>query len=115
MSIGVDEKKVDESTPNDLEPYKYAHELKLKEQDEMAWLNGLYVKRALEVVIGSAFGKQVEYMKDSILSETTKYQGMTQEEIDEIELKKMIANEERWMAKQNANGMKKTSEFFNRG
>lgn len=98
---------IDESCPYDLEPYEKAHKLWMEEQDTLAWISGMYVKSALEVVIGSSFGKSnINYLKESILTEMSKYEGLTQEEIDEIEIRKMIADEMRWSGEQKQNGMK---------
>lgn len=110
--MGLTEEFVDWSCPHELEPYRLAHEIKLQEQDTLAWISGMYFKRALEVVLGGALGsKNIEYMSESIMAEMNKYAGMTQEEIDEIEIRKMIANEEKWIAKQKASGMKTIGEL----
>ena len=105
--IGLTEEFVDESCPYDLEPYRQAHNMYREEQDEMAWISGMYVKSALEAVLGSAFGKgKVNYLEQSIMAEMSKYEGLTQEEIDEIEIRKMIANDMAWSSQQKQSGLK---------
>ena len=98
---------VDESCPYDLQPYVDAHKLWVEEQDTLAWINGMYVKSAFETVLGASFGKgNIKYLNQAIMSEMSKYEGLTQEEIDEIEIRKMIADEMRWSGEQKQNGMK---------
>lgn len=105
--LGLSEEFVDDSCPKDLEPYDTAHSMWRKEQDEIAWTYGLYVKSALESVLGSAFGKgKVNYLEQSIMAEMSKYEGLTQEEIDEIEIRKMIANDMAWSSQQKQSGLK---------
>ena len=44
--------------------YRKAWELKLQSEDNNAWLNGLYVYKAFDTVLGNAFrerGKPIEY------------------------------------------------------
>ena len=73
-----------ESCPKDLYPYDKAHELQLKEQDElqhMWW--GNYGISALIVAIDRCFsGKKskAEYIKEPILSKTFENDGLTEEE-----------------------------------
>lgn len=44
-----------DSCPKELRPYEIAYKKKLKTIDEILWQNGLYTKKAFEVVM-SAFG-----------------------------------------------------------
>lgn len=105
--LGLSEEFIDDSCPKDLEPYDTAHSMWRKEQDEIAWTYGIYVKSALESVLGTAFGKsKVSYLEQSLMAEMSKYEGLTQEEIDEIEINKMIANDLRWSEQQKNYGMK---------
>ena len=105
--LGLSEEFVDESCPKDLEPYDTAHNMWRKEQDEIAWTYGIYVKSALESVLGTAFGKgKVTYLEQSLMAEMSKYEGLTQEEIDEIEIRKMITNDMAWSSQQKQSGLK---------
>lgn len=98
---------VDESCPYDLKPYELAHELKMQEQDTISWISGMYVKNALEVVLGGLFGAgNNSYMDKSIMAEMNKYASMTDEEIDEMEIRKMIAEEDAYNRQLKANGVK---------
>lgn len=110
--MGLTEDFVDWSCPKDLEPYRLAHEIKMQEQDTLAWISGKYVMSAFSTVLGQMFGnKKAEYESESILAKMNEYAGMTQEEIDEMEIRKMITNEDKWIAHQRANGMKTISEL----
>ena len=74
-----------ESCPKELEPYNKAHKMNIVEQDNlqhMWW--GNYGVSALIVAIDRCFsGKKskTEYIKDPILSQTFKDDGLTEEEI----------------------------------
>ena len=87
----------------------------MQEQDTIAWVSGIYFKNALETVLGSMFGaKGLSYMDTSIMSEMNKYAGMTQEEIDDIEIEKMIAEEDRYMNAMKFNGMQSIGDLVTR-
>ena len=72
------------SCPKELEPYDKAYEIQIKEQDmlqHMWW--GNYGVSALIVAIDRCFsGKKskAEYIKEPILSQTFKDDGLTEEE-----------------------------------
>lgn len=105
--IGLTKEFVDESCPNDLEPYRIAHNLYREEQDEMAWISGMYIKSAFESVLASSFGRSgISYPEESIMAKMKEYEGMTQDEIDRIEIQKMINNDMAWSSQQKASGMK---------
>lgn len=110
--MGLTEDFVDDSCPKDLEPYRLANEIKMQEQDTLAWISGMYFKSALETVLSAMLGnRNAEYKTESILAKINEYAGMTQDEIDEIEIRKMIANEEKWITFQKAKGMKTIDEL----
>lgn len=105
--LGIDKDLIDESSPYELKPYVDAHKMWIEEQDTLAWISGMYVKSALETVLGSSFGKgNIKYLNQSVMAEMNKYEGLTQEEIDEIEIRKMIADEMRWSGELKQSGMK---------
>lgn len=91
-----------------------AHDIQLQEQDTLAWISGMYIKNALEVVLANAFGKHVSYMDKSIMAEINKYAGLTDEEIDEIEIRKMIADADAEIAMQKMSGLSSIGDFRNR-
>lgn len=66
LNLGLSIEFVDESCPNDLLPYVKAHQLKSREENELAWLQGRYVFDAFSVVISRAFSKSSnsEYPKE---------------------------------------------------
>lgn len=75
------------------------------------WNMGMYVESAVRVAIDRSLnGKKAnqEYIKEPILSELNKDEGLTQEEIDDRELKKMILNEELWIASAKIKGLPET-------
>ena len=90
-----------DSCPKELEPYDKAHKIKIMEQDNlqhMWW--GNYGLSALIVAIDRCFGgkkSNSEYIKESILSKTFENDGLTEEEIQEKELRKALFAEEQWI------------------
>lgn len=84
----------------------------MKHQDEMNYLNSLYELRAFQVAL-SQFGaglagktSKAEFYKEPILSKAFEDIGLTQEEIDDRELKKMLLYEEMWQRQHRKNGLK---------
>ncbi len=57
MSIGVSEEKFMDSTPNELEPYVEAFNLKEKRKDCGRWQNGFYTIAAIASVIDKILSK----------------------------------------------------------
>ena len=101
------------SCPTDLEPYESAYKYKMKLQDQQMWQLGIYINNAVSVAIDHCFsGKKAKskYLEKPMLEEAMKYDGLTQEEIDEIEIQKMIANERAWQMKAKQSGMKSNFE-----
>ena len=54
LAIGVSKAEFMKSCPVDLEPYDRAHNLRIKEQNFMLWLNGCYVSEAIMSIIGNS-------------------------------------------------------------
>lgn len=101
-------------TPNKLQAFYRAHKLRQKMQDEQAWMLGIYFESAAYTAtsnaIAHAFGKKgkAEYMKEPIMSKIKDDTGLTQEEIDQQELKKMILYEEQWIRNDKERGLPPT-------
>ena len=97
---GVSVDEIDWACPADLEQYVQAYRMEQKEKDNMAWLYcGNYVLSALSVALehGLAGSKaRSEYIKEPILMKLGEYDGLTQAQIDEKELQKMILAEQQW-------------------
>ena len=111
MSMGVDKDLVDISTPNELQPYETAYKMRLEDIDTLNFYNGLYTLRALNMALDSALGggkSHIKYFEQPIIQEANKYSLLTQEEKDEIELRKMLANEEAWIARYKMSGLPAT-------
>lgn len=78
------------------------YELKIKEQDKMNWYLGLYIKSAIDCCLDTK-GK-AEYPKLPVLNDL----GLSQEEIDNREIQKMIEAEEAWIRVEKARGLEET-------
>lgn len=75
------------------------------------WNMGMYIESAVRVAVDRSLnGKKAnqEYIKEPMLSELNKDEGLTQEEIDERELRKMISYEEMWIASARIKGLPET-------
>lgn len=101
-----------DSCPKELEPYDKAHKIKIAEQDNlqhMWW--GNYGVSALIVAIDRCFGgkkSKAEYIKEPILSKAFENDGLTEEEIQEKELRKALLAEEQWIIAGKQKGLPET-------
>ena len=101
-----------DSCPKELEPYNKAHKMKMAEQDNLqyTWW-GSYGISALIVAIDRCFsGKKskAEYIKEPILSKTFENDGLTEDEIQEKELRKALLAEEQWIIAGKQKGLPET-------
>lgn len=102
---------IDWSCPADLEPYEKAHKLQMIEQDSQMHKMGIYVLSAVSTAIERNFaGKKAksEYIKEPLLSKSFENDGLTEEEIQEKEIKKAILTEQRYMARAINKGLPET-------
>ena len=101
-----------ESCPKELEPFDKAHKKKIEEQDVLQHLWwGNYGVSALIVAIDRCFsGKKskAKYIKEPILSKTFENDGLTEEEIQEKELRKALLAEEQWIIAGKQKGLPET-------
>lgn len=84
---------------------------KIKEQDYLAWLFNQYTLSAVLVAIDRtiAGGKaKAEYIKEPVLQKAIEDMNMTQEELDERELRKMLMYEEQWSNLERKAGLPET-------
>ena len=101
-----------DSCPKELEPYDKAHKIKIAEHDNlqhMWW--GNYGVSALIVAIDRCFGgkkSKAEYIKEPILSKAFENDGLTEEEIQEKELRKALLAEEQWIIAGKQKGLPET-------
>lgn len=75
------------------------------------WNMGIYIESAVRVAVDRSLnGRKAnqEYIKEPMLFELNKDEGLTQEEIDERELRKMISYEEMWIASARIKGLPET-------
>ena len=78
------------------------------------YYQGLYNMTAFEVVIShfsaglSGKKSSAKYLEHPIMSEMAQDENLTQEEIDNRELQKMIFAEEMWIKQQNKKGLPET-------
>lgn len=112
MAIGVTYEQFMDSCPKELEPYDKAHKNKIIEQDylqHMWW--GNYGISALIVAINRCFGgkdSNAEYIKEPILSKAFENDNLTEEEIQEKELRKALLAEEQWIIAGKQKGLQET-------
>lgn len=102
---------IDWSSPVDLEPYEQAHKLQIQEQDSQLYTMGMYVMSAVSTAVDHAFnGKKAKskYIEKPILAEVIEESMLTQEEIDEREMRKEILAMEQWIANDRRRGLPET-------
>lgn len=102
---------IDWSCPEELEPYNKAHIMERKEQDEKLWSMGIYVESAVRTAIDRSFnGKKAtsKYIEEPILQTLGDDDGLTQEERDKKELKKILLYEEQWAINDRMRGLPET-------
>lgn len=102
---------IDWSCPSELKDYEYAFRLEQKMIDQHNWMLGMYVESAVGTAVEHCLaGRKAksEYIKEAILSHQDEYAGLTQEEIDNIEIRKMIANEEAWIRAEKSKNLPET-------
>ena len=108
---GLTPEDINWSCPTDLEPYSRAYTLETKQKDEMMWFMGIYVQNAVSVAIERNFaGKKAKskYLEKPIMHELESDVGLTQEEIDERELRKMLFAEQQWQVAHSMSNLPKT-------
>lgn len=100
-----------DSCPNELKPYDIAHKKQMIEKDNFVhmWI-GTYGMSALSVVISKCFSKNsnAKYIENPILEELIKNSELTQEELDNRELQRMILAEEQWIKNDLRRGLAET-------
>lgn len=111
MAIGVPYDLFWHLNPTKLESFTDAFELKRKMRDEENWFIGLYVESAVRTAIDRSFnGKKAtsKYIDEPILQTLGADDGLTQEERDKKELKKMLLYEEQWAINDRMQGLPET-------
>ena len=104
-----------ESNPKELNPYDLAHQKRIKEQDALmhAWW-GKYGLSAVSVAVEHCLAgrkAKLSYIETPILSnieQEIKDNFLSQEELDNRELQKMIFAEEMWIKNDKRRGLRET-------
>lgn len=102
LSYGVPYEVFMASTPRKMRPYDIAQEIRLEQQDYMAWIQGIYFRKAVSDIVGAALSKHADaskfaYFGKPILAEALEDARLTPEERQQRELAKMLAVEEEWI------------------
>lgn len=101
---GISPDDIGWSCPADLQPYTEAYRIEqerdMKEADMQNWYLGQYFASSLMATVGNMLrgkhGRANEYVKKPFFDALGDDYGLTQEEMDERELKKMVAWEDAW-------------------
>lgn len=100
------------SKPCELLAYTIADKIKQKRRDEELWRMGIYVAHALECTVCNSGlfrgknDKKHEYPKEPMLFAND--DNLTQEEIDNRELRKMLLAEDMWAKQHRKKGLPET-------
>lgn len=89
-----------------------AYEKKIKRMDELVWASvGNYFLTAVSVAVDRCLnGKKSKssYVENPMLKDLGKNDGLTEEEIEEIEIRKLIEAEEQWIRVSREKGLPET-------
>lgn len=98
------------STPKELDAYDKGYRLRRQIKDEEMWIMGRYVLSAVSVALEHAFSKKAksEYLKEPFMTKIHEDDSLTQEELDNREIQKMILYEEQWAKQARRNGLAET-------
>lgn len=111
LAIGVTYDEFWKMNPHIINILLEGHKLKMRMQDEQMWMFGIYIQSAVSVAIEKNLaGKKAKqkYIDKPIMQNIDEDDGLTQEEIDERELKKMILAEEQWIMAAKMKGLPET-------
>lgn len=113
LAIGVSYELFWHLSPTKLKAFEEAYMIKRKMRDEEMWYMGQYVASALNSTVCNAElwrgknGKTEKYVEKPFMSELGK-NNLTQEELDQRELQKMLLYEEQWQKQSKRNGLPET-------
>lgn len=110
LVLGMTKQEFMKSKPCELVAYTIADKIKQKRRDEELWRMGIYVKNALDCTVCNLFrsknSKPHQYPKEPMLFAND--ENLTQEEIDNRELRKMILAEDMWAKQHKKKGLPET-------
>lgn len=84
---------------------------KIQQQDYLSWMNGQYTLSAVSVAVEHCLaGKKAKskYIEEPFMAKAFEYDGLTEEEIQEKEIRKAILIEQQYMAMSINNGLPET-------
>ena len=111
LSLGVTKNEFFHSTPKILGAYDKAFEKKIVYRDAEMWRNGQYTMSAVLVAVEHCLsGKKAksEYVKEPLLTKASEEIELTQEEIENREIQRMILAEEQWIKNDKRRGLPET-------
>lgn len=112
LTIGVPYETFMHLVPNELRSFYKSYKQKQRVRDEEMWMYwGNYGISALIVALDRCFsGKksEAEYIKKPLMSKAFENEGLTEEEVQEKELRKAITAEEQWMIVGKRKGLPET-------
>ena len=114
MAIGVSYELFWHLTPKKLKAFEKAHKIKKKIKDEEMYMQGFYNLIAFEVSLShfgaGVFGgkSEAKYLEEPITFKSYREENMTQEELDNLEIQKMIYAEEMWIRNDKLRGLPET-------
>lgn len=114
LSIGMTYEQYWNSSPYLVKAYQKAYEIKLEQQNQLEWLQGLYVYNAVSVIVANVLAKKgskrVEYLEKplDILPKTEEKKKQEQQEARDKLIKSLTAWKEAW-DKRNNNGTNRQS------
>ncbi len=106
---GLTVKDIENSNPREMKAYEDAFALSQELLDRNSWTMGTYITSAVTVAIDHAIhGQKAKstYLEKPILKQYFEDMTLTQEQKDNRDLQKMIANERQQMARDRAKGLK---------
>ena len=112
LTIGIPYETFFKLVPNELRAFYKAYKNSKRIKDEEMWMWwGNYGISALIVAIDKYFGgkgSKEEYIKEPILTKELENDGLTEEEIQEKELRKALIAEEQWIIAGKQKGLPET-------
>ena len=112
MTIGIPYETFFNLVPNELSAFYKAYKNKKRIKDEEMWMWwGNYGLSALIVAIDKCIGgknSKAEYIKETISSKAFENDGLTENEIQEKELRKSLLAEEQWIIAGKQKGLPET-------
>lgn len=112
MTIGIPYETFFKLVPNELRAFYKAYKNKKRIKDEEMWMWwGNYGLSALIAAIDKCLGgknSKAEYIKEPISSKAFENDGLTEDEIQEKELRKALLSEEQWILASKQKGLPET-------